>query len=248
MAAMTSGPGFRLARAAIFAAVCVVTTALGHALMSGHPLPGWAVGCAFAATTAGGWWLTGRERAGLSVTGATVGAQVLLHTGFSLAEALADRAAAPTPADGMPGAGRIPGAGRMSGEGRAPGMGEMPGVSGMGMPGMAHEHQAAHGMSILGVPVGDGWSAGMTLAHMLAAVVCGLWLWRGQAAAFRLGRSLAAFVFAPLQRARGTLAFAGGTRPRACPPACVPAACRPYGPTLRHVVSRRGPPGRPVCC
>ncbi|MGI3198401.1 hypothetical protein ACRJ4W_06960 [Streptomyces sp. GLT-R25] len=44
MLAMTSGIAFRLARAAVFAAVCVVTAGLGHTLMSGAGLPWWAVG------------------------------------------------------------------------------------------------------------------------------------------------------------------------------------------------------------
>ncbi|MEU1620183.1 hypothetical protein ABZ479_23120 [Streptomyces sp. NPDC005722] len=86
---MSSGPAFRLARAAVFAAVCVTVTGLGHALMS-RAVPGWAVGYAFAATTAGAWWLAGRrERGALTVTGATVGAQFALHAWFGLAQAFA---------------------------------------------------------------------------------------------------------------------------------------------------------------
>jgi hypothetical protein len=206
MTAMTTGPAFRLARAAIFAAVCVATTGLGHALMS-EAVPGWAVAYAFAATTAGAWWLAGRrERGAPAVTGSTVVAQLALHGLFAGAQAFVH---APADADGMSGAG------------------------------MVHMHHAA----------GPGWSVGMALAHTLAALVCGLWLWRGEAAVFRVGRALAAFVFAPLRRARRAHAFAG-TRP--APVRRGVAAGRPLPPPhrvlLRHAVSRRGPPVSPVCC
>lgn len=83
MKAVTTGPGFRLARAAVFAAVCVVASALGHALMSGQTVPVWAVAFAFTATTAGAWWLTGRERGAFVVTGSAMAAQCVLHTVFS---------------------------------------------------------------------------------------------------------------------------------------------------------------------
>ncbi|MFE2427775.1 hypothetical protein ACFXJ5_13615 [Streptomyces sp. NPDC059373] len=203
---MTTGPAFRLARAAIFAAVCVATTGLGHALMS-EAVPGWAVAYAFAATTAGAWWLASRrERGALAVTGATVVAQLALHGLFAGAQAFVD---APASADGMSGTG------------------------------MAHMRHAA----------GPGWSVGMVLAHTLAALVCGLWLWRGEAAVFRVGRALAAFVFAPLRRARRAHDFAGARqavvrRGVAAGRLLLP----PHRVLLRHAVSRRGPPVAPVCC
>jgi hypothetical protein len=216
MAVMTSGPGFRLARAVIFAAVCVLTTALGHALMAGAPLPGWMVGYAFAATSAGAWWLTGRERGVRAVTGATIAAQFALHAGFGLAAP----AVAP-PADGA--------------------------TSGMrGMPGMAMDH--AHAMAGPAASAGQDWSAGMVLAHALAALACGLWLWRGEAAAFRLGRALAAFVFAPLRGALRVLTRTG--RPVLAPRQAVRYSPKsgPCLAPLHHAVTRRGPPGQPVRC
>ncbi len=205
MTAMTTGPAFRLARAAIFAAVCVATTALGHALMS-EAVPGWAVAYAFAATTAGAWWLASRrERGALAVTGSTVVAQLALHGLFAGAQAFEH---APAAADGMSGTA------------------------------MAHMHQAA----------GPGWSVGMTLAHTLAALVCGLWLWRGEAAVFRVGRALAAFVFAPLRRARRAHGIAG-TRPAAVRRRVAAGPLLPpHRVLLRHAVSRRGPPVPPLCC
>ncbi|MBB1247342.1 hypothetical protein GL263_27915, partial [Streptomyces durbertensis] len=41
-------------------------------------------------------------------------------------------------------------------------------------------------------------SAGMLAAHLLAAAVCGLWLWRGETALFRLLRLLRTLALPPL--------------------------------------------------
>ncbi|WP_258528126.1 hypothetical protein [Streptomyces sp. NBRC 110611] len=205
---MTTGPGFRLARAAVFAAVCVLTTALGHVLMSEQTLPVSAMAHAFAATTAGAWWLAGRERGALVVTGSAMAAQLALHTAFSLSQSLT----APTPSTPMVAHG---------------GTGGMAGMSGS-------------------MATGHSWSPGMALAHGLAALICGLWLWRGEAAASRLGRSLAACVFAPLRRARRSFAFPGQASP-VRPVVAFGPVRRLRAMSLRYAVLRRGPPVRPVC-
>ncbi|MFJ9536949.1 hypothetical protein ACIRPX_06820 [Streptomyces sp. NPDC101225] len=226
----------RLARAGVFGAVCVVASALGHALMaSGEVLPWWAVGLAFVGAVPGGWWLTGRERAAPTVVGTTVAAQVLLHLLFSFAPRLAGHSGA---SDGMAGAG--PGSG----------MPEMVfGHAGM----MMHHAGTAHGSGPMtgssGSPVASvvmhGGSAGMFLAHVLAAVVCGLWLWRGEAAAHRIGRALAAVVFAPLRRVFRTF-FHTPVGSGVLSWRAVTGDGRHHwrtGPSaLRHVVVRRGPP------
>ncbi|MGY0020663.1 hypothetical protein [Streptomyces sp. cg35] len=204
---MTSGPAFRLARAAVFAAVCVSATATGHALMSATALPWWAVGYAGAATTAAAWWLTGRERGGRAVTGATVVTQLTLHELFALAQKLT----APTADSPMTDMGAMP------------------------MP-EAHGHLAF---------MSPGSTTGMFLAHVAAAVVCGLWLWRGEAAAYRTGRALAAALFVPLRRALGVprVVAVPGRPPRA---GLFAAPRRLRTVLLQHVVSRRGPPRSPV--
>ncbi|MEU4999982.1 hypothetical protein [Streptomyces sp. NPDC021622] len=197
------GSAGRLTRSAVFAAVCVSVTAPGHALMSGHALPAWAVWSAFAAVAAAAWCLTGRARGALAVCGASVLTQLALHLAFTLSQA----SAGPCPA----------GTQRHSGAG------------------MAHMHTADTEPAF-------GASAGMTSAHALAGLLCGLWLWRGEAAALRLGRALAAFVFAPLDRAVQGSSPLPGRRPSVALP--LPPR-RPQLPLLRHVVSRRGPPHRP---
>jgi hypothetical protein len=86
---------------------------------------------------------------------------------------------------------------------------------------------------------------GMFLAHLVAAMVCGWWLARGEAACFRLARSLAGLLFTPLLL---VLAFHGWAGPRM--PAPPPASAPELGlrtVLLHYVVSRRGPP-RPVFC
>lgn len=83
--AAARGLGLRPLRAGVFAAVCVVTTALGHALMSGDLLPWWVPGAAFTGTGTAPWWLTARERGALTVAGAATGVQALLYLRFDLA-------------------------------------------------------------------------------------------------------------------------------------------------------------------
>ncbi|WP_236075580.1 hypothetical protein [Streptomyces coffeae] len=220
---MATGSILRLARAAVFAAVCVVVTALGHALMSGGTLPVWSVVCAFAGTMAIAWWLAGRERGALAVTGSTVLAQCGLHLLFLLSETV----------------------------GAAPAHGSMH----HSLPMPAPMHHGADPMGSMGSagsagPLGLDWpwhgGAGMALAHLLATLISGVWLWRGETAAFRLGRALAAAVFVPLRIALRMLG-AGAAEPPAWPSRPT-AARRLRGALLWHVIRRRGPPGHPLLC
>ncbi|MFJ3895394.1 hypothetical protein [Streptomyces sp. NPDC090083] len=238
-AVAVKGVGLRPLRAGVFAAVCVVTTALGHSLMSGDLLPWWALAVAFAGTATAAWWLTGRERGAPTVVGVTTVAQGLLHLWFDLAHMLVR-----TPVDGS---GRAAGSAMdhamsFSGSGMTMPMGNMA-HSGMAM---AHAGTAgaATSMTAESVLMHQG-SAGMVLAHLLAAVVCGLWLWRGETAAHRLGRALAVTLLAPLRRVRRLLAGqASDRRVRAARPAraAAPPPSSATSVTLRHAVIRRGPP------
>ncbi len=219
MLAMTSGIAFRLARAAVFAAVCVVTAALGHALMSGAGLPWWAVGYAFAATTAAAWWLTGRERGAGLVTGATVVAQLGLHQLFGLAQSVRSSDAF------------------------------MPSTS----------MDAGHTHYPMSPDPADtllmGGDVGMFAAHLLAALVCGVWLWHGEEAAFRTaraiayrtGRLLGTALFEPLRRALQALRVSAAIRPAG--PVRTPVFApvrRLRGVLLEYAVARRGPPVAPA--
>jgi hypothetical protein len=223
MSAMTPGRALRLTRSAIFAAVCVVTAALGHVLMSGEHVPGWGLAYAFAVVTAGSWWLTGRERGGAAVTAASVAAQLALHLAFTGAQLLY-------------GSGQTVGTGTTTaGATSMHGMSEMASTTGV-----QQVATDAH-----------GWSGAMLLAHTVAALACGLWLWRGEKAVFRLVRGLGALVVDPLRFAHLVLALAFSP---AGPPPCTTVRRdddragrrRLPGATLRHAVIRRGPPVQPL--
>ncbi|QHC26279.1 PE-PGRS family protein [Streptomyces sp. GS7] len=282
---MTAGSVSRAVRAAIFAVVCVTTAALGHALMSARPLPWSTLVAALGITGWAAWWLTGRERGVLVVTGSTVVAQLGLHSLFSLAQACragttaeivserlwsvralggasgggpapesqapaarmlhqaglgpgATHASPPTPMDGMPG---------MSG---TAGMDGMPSTSAAHVDYMGHLATTMHGdmstSQMQSMHSGHG-ALGMFLAHALAALVCGLWMWRGEAAAFRLARSMAAVLFAPLLHVLTTLGWIG-RKPPARPVAAAGHVVRLRGVLLQYAVSRRGPPGHAIRC
>ncbi|MEV6674073.1 hypothetical protein [Streptomyces sp. NPDC051162] len=168
--------------------------------MSGTTVPWWAVAVALSTTGSGAWFMAGRERGPLLITLATVGAQTGLHFFFALSQnvvanatraAAAARAGLPT---GMPGT--DPGmpmghdmAGSMSGM-AGMSMGDMSGGTGA----MAGHAMSGHSMAM---HAGHG-AIGMWSAHVLVAVVCGVWLSGGEQAAFRLGRALRTRLFAPL--------------------------------------------------
>ncbi|MFC9246505.1 hypothetical protein ACFT7S_21680 [Streptomyces sp. NPDC057136] len=85
---------------------------------------------------------------------------------------------------------------------------------------------------------GDG---GMLAAHLLAAVVCALWLARGEAAFFALARTVDALAFTPLRllltavRLPDAPQLPSGARTRA-------RNSLSHGVVLAHSLSRRGPP------
>lgn len=168
---MTAGWCSRTVRAAVFAAVCVLLAALGHVLMSGHQVPASALAAGLAVTGAGGWCLAGRERGLPLIVTVVVTAQTLLHSAFSLAQSTsADRA------------------------GMNMGMGSMDMGSAYTM--QMDSIDAGH----MGYALGGGTSSfGMLAAHLLAALLCGLWLAHGEKAAFRILRAVAGWLAAPLR-------------------------------------------------
>ncbi|MEU6084787.1 PE-PGRS family protein [Streptomyces sp. NPDC047108] len=265
---MRKGTVLRAMRTAVFAAVCALFAALGHATMSGAPLPWWAVSGAFCATAAGTWRLARRERSPLVVGAAAVGAQAVLHAVFSFAQALTHPlphtgaaslarqwlacllcvapAGASTPAATAHG-----GAATGSGHGQTAGhlasaheaAGHMAGTHGMsgmgGMDGVGGMDGLPHVMGGTGLP---GGAVGMLALHLLVALLAALWLSGGERAAFQLVRALSARLFAPLD-----LAVHGRT-PLPPPRGCgrvrdVRRPLRLY--LLVHAISSRGPP-RPV--
>ncbi|MBQ0983327.1 hypothetical protein KBZ10_01975 [Streptomyces sp. F63] len=252
-----AGTGLRLVRAAVFAAVCVVLSAAGHTLASHAVVPLWALGGGFLAVSAVAALLAGRERSLAGIAAALGAGQVLLHTLFGYAQQLAGPAAAP--ADGTASDSVTALAARLlCGEGGRPlsaaeahhvvtAAGIDPGA--LAAVGGAPGGTGAHGA----LPASLVPSPEMLLAHLLAAVLLGLLLRRGEAALFRLVRlsvqglaegALVRSLRAAVGLARALVAGlpgAGGPRVRARRVrGDEPGRPRPL--YLRHSVSRRGPP------
>ncbi|MEU2736116.1 hypothetical protein ABZ656_11945 [Streptomyces sp. NPDC007095] len=182
-------PGWcRTARAGVFAAACVLLAALGHATMSGTPVPWWAMAAGAIGTGVAGWLLAGDERGRTSIVAVVTAAQAVLHETFSLAQS---SASGPT---AMPHTRPSVGASTM-GMGSTGGM-DMgsAGHTVHGMAGLDHMH-VMHDMA----GTSGAASVGMFAAHLLAAVLCGLWLAYGERAVFRVLRAAAAWLAVPLR-------------------------------------------------
>ncbi|MFF0767270.1 MFS transporter [Nonomuraea wenchangensis] len=173
----------RLARAAVFAAVCVVMSAGGHVLAGGVPVavPTLSIGVLGAFALA--FVLNGRQRGPETVVAATAAAQILLHELFTRSAGVTVAAA-------------------------------------------EHVHTGTPG-------------AGMTMAHLVVAVMSGWWLYRGESAFWLMVRL---WGMAPLPKLRRSPA--GVVEPFATPAGVVLAAEeRTYrGPELVRAIRRRGPP------
>ncbi|GGK51877.1 hypothetical protein [Streptomyces flaveus] len=179
---MTVGWCSRTLRAAVFAAVCVLLAALGHVMMSGGRVPWWVLVAGAAVTGAVGWCLAGRERGLPLIVSVVVVAQTALHSAFSLTQSGAHPAAsAPGDMASMD----------MSSMGHD--MGSMP-MHSVHMDSMDMAH-----MDHLGHTTGGTSSFGMLSAHLLAALLCGLWLAHGERAAFRILRAVGGWLAAPLR-------------------------------------------------
>lgn len=232
----------------MFAAGCVLLAAVAHVLMSGRSVGTPVLAAAFAATAGLGWLTARRERGPLLVTALTVGVQAALHTWFSLGQAATAAAAAPT--DGL--AARwarllLCNAGPLSDDqaarlveaagldpGTVPGDGltvTLADPAATPMPGMAH-HAAT-------MAAGQHGGTGMLAAHLLAALLLGLWLAAGERAVHGLARTVAAHLFAPvlllLRTVRPARPPLRRRRPRA-------TARLPRSRLLVHSLATRGPP------
>ncbi|CAM5292900.1 hypothetical protein SABIM44S_05197 [Streptomyces abikoensis] len=232
----------------MFAAVCVLLAALGHAVMSGTTVPWWAVAVALCGTGSGAWFLAGRERGPLLITLATVGAQTGLHFFFALAQNVVVNTARAVRLGldpGMPvGTATSPSMdmpmdhGAMTSMTSMPSMADVGDMGAMGTMGHMGGGMAGHSMAM---HTGHG-ALGMWSAHVLVAVVCGMWLAGGEQAAFRVARTVRSRFFAPLLVILGAVpAPSGPPRVRA---GRSRAAQRLRQLLYAHVLARRGPPAR----
>uniref|UniRef100_A0AAU2V619 Integral membrane protein n=1 Tax=Streptomyces sp. NBC_00003 TaxID=2903608 RepID=A0AAU2V619_9ACTN len=266
-----AGAGLRLLRAAVFAAVCVVLSAMGHVMAACATVPWWTLLAGFLGVFAVVAPLAGRERTLPSIAGVLAAGQLGLHTLFGIgqhtaaasgsgstgdlpviqfaAKLICGSGAAPlTAADAqriVTDAGIDPS--RVSGTGHA----SMSGMSQMGdmMSGMAGSGPGSASLAASLLP-----TLPMLLCHLLAALATGWLLRRGEVALFRVVRLAAESVTAAAEATtvrslRRALSFAAalcaGLLAAAGP--SVPLADRRETPplpgaALQHSVIRRGPP------
>ncbi|MFF1874048.1 hypothetical protein [Kitasatospora herbaricolor] len=247
----------RMLRAAVFATVCVAMSATAHFSMSGSrtALPWPALWLAFLGTAAGSWLLAGRRRGFAVVALWMTTAQISLHLLFEYASAGAgaapQRAAAATDWIGLLLCTRDPASvgmdpdelARMAGLDPDQVIASPPGHSGMA--GTAHGHD----MGAMSAPSGSGsvstmvhdLSAGMLLGHLLAALLCALLLWRGDAAVvglFELLKALAR-VLVPALLLLGAWIGRPVSELRPATGAVVPVLRSAF---LAEALGRRGPP------
>ncbi|MFI6467396.1 hypothetical protein [Streptomyces sp. NPDC050538] len=258
-----SGGELRVLRAAVFAAVCVVLAAAGHAIASCATVPLWTLGAGFLATFLVVAPLAGRERSLPGIAALLAVGQTVLHTLFGLGQnastsgnslsasdaTLVARAAhllcgttaaAISPAQAhqiLTNARLLPTSGSMS---------SMSGMGSMHHPADTMSTSAGSSMSLFP-------SLSMLLGHVLAALAAGWLLRRGDLALLRLMELSAHGVAegALVRSLRGALALVralraglpgapeAGPRPRRSALFAPPA---PHTAALQHSVIRRGPP------
>lgn len=210
------------ARAAVFAAVCTLLAVAAHRVMSATGIPPAAEVFGAAAVFCFARIAAGLGERGLATIALLVGgSQVGLHLLFHAVQASAT-------------AGPVPGLTPSSAATSMPGMGDMSGMAGAGA-GMASS------------PGLLGTTTGMTIAHVLAAVVTAWWLRRGEVALFGAVERTRVVMGASWRMLAGWVA---GTQPLRIVSRPMPAASldvrRPVVVrVLLFAVIRRGPPPAP---
>jgi hypothetical protein len=253
-------------RAAVFAAVCVVLAAAGHALASLAPVPLWTLGLAFLGAAVVAAPFTGRDRSLPAVVAVLAVGQTVLHTLFGLGQHMSAAPASGTGAATLSDATLADHAARFvcgtTSAALSPADAHRiltdahvhPGLAGHGV--AAHHHPAdamtaAAGSSAVLLP-----SLSMLLGHVLAAVAVGWLLRRGDLALLQLLEmpALSARTVAEgalVRSLRGALALAralyaglpGSPPVRPGLPSTVLLAPPELRTTaLQHTVVRRGPP------
>ncbi|MGH3240260.1 MAG: hypothetical protein ACRDNL_07755, partial [Spirillospora sp.] len=154
-------PGFRTARAVVFATVCVTLATAGHVLASGTVVPIWAVLTGFCAVLGVSLMLAGHERSLATILGGLLGGQFALHALFTGAtQPILEPAAGPHHLDAHQAS----------------------------MQQAAAPDTVMAGSDIL-MPVAHATGGTtMTLAHTVAALIAAWWLRRGERAAWSLAR------------------------------------------------------------
>ncbi|MGW8358375.1 hypothetical protein [Streptomyces wedmorensis] len=235
----------------MFAAVCVLFAATGHILMSGRGVPAWTLFLAFAATVAVTWVLASRERGLLAVTGASVVVQSALHAAFSwsqpttaMSTATPMQMSTPTPTPMPMPMGDVHAAHTHMSHAA---MGDVHAAhTHISHAAMGHVDMASSVGMISEVPAGHDMtnmsaSFGMLSAHLLAALLSGLWMAYGERAAFRLLFAASLRLFRPLYPLLASFVPVVRSRPRFRPVRAGDERA-PRRLLLAHAVISRGPP------
>ncbi|MGW2442656.1 hypothetical protein [Streptomyces sp. NPDC001675] len=258
-----SGAGLRMLRAAVFAAVCVVLAAAGHTLASCARVPLWTLGAGFAGSLLIVAPLAGRARSLPGIAALLALGQTVLHTLFGLGQHGAAGAMPMGPmttpdSDGV----LVERAARLlcgsSASALTPGhayrllldahLVDPAGAPAGAMPPMHHMAAGSGGSPASMLP-----SVPMVLGHVLAAVVTGWLLRRGDLAVLRLielsahGVTEGALVRSLRAALALTRVLCAGLLPAAEPHPRGRRAARDEPPAprttaLQHTVIRRGPP------
>ncbi|WP_167518411.1 hypothetical protein [Streptomyces albidochromogenes] len=121
-----------------------------------------------------------------------------------------------------------------------------PGAGHHGMP-VAHQPAAMSPEAVVAAASAHGQgsdSLAMTAAHLAAALVCGLWLARGEAAFFRIAHTVGTSAFTPLRLLLAVVRAPALPKPVRLRRSRA-AHRRGHGVVLAHTLSRRGPPRAP---
>lgn len=252
-------------RAAVFTAVCVVLSAVGHAVASCATVPWWALCLGFLGVFAVAAPLAGRRRPPAGIAAGLAAGQLGLHTLFGLGQhsaaaassagsagtASSDTSLAALAARLVCGGNSVP-----LSPADARQILEAAGLDPATMAGQAaaqgHMVHAQMAQAAAGEPATGLFSPAMLLGHLLAALAAGWLLGRGDAALFRLVElSRLSAEADPVRPLRAALAFvralgsglpgAPAGTPRAPRTAPAPAASTGRE-ALQHTVIRRGPP------
>ncbi|MEU4276047.1 hypothetical protein AB0F57_14235 [Streptomyces tanashiensis] len=244
----------RLLRAAVFTAVCVVLSALGHALAACAGIALWTVVAGFLGVFGVTVLFTGRERSLGFVVGALAGGQLGLHVLFGIGQRQLTLSGQADDALVRMAARLVCGAGTASLEpADAARILTDAGVD----PGTAHSHMG-HTAALAAAPSGEVLPGlPMLLGHLLAALATGWLLRRGDHALGRLVDlseqgatelaecALVRSLRAALRLVRALLAglpAAPRTGPRRTLRAPSDSSPPPVAEALQHTVIRRGPP------
>ncbi|WP_030762683.1 hypothetical protein [Streptomyces sp. NRRL F-2664] len=256
-----AGADLRLIRAAVFTAVCVVLSGAGHALASCATVPWWSLCIGFLAVFAIAAPLAGRRRTLPGLAAGLTAGQLSLHALFGLGQHTAAATRAP---GGTSDASLAELAARLVCGGNSVPLSpadarrilESAGLDPDALAGqVAEQGHGAHGhlaRAVTTAPETGLLSPSMLLGHLLAALVAGWLLGRGDAALSRLVElSRLSAEVAPMRPLRVALAFvrvlgAGLGAPSRTPRTGRRSGTDPAASTgreaLQHTVIRRGPP------